>query len=45
MSDLKNYKTYTRIDMNYLCELIRKLDLMPQIQNAITYHVNTTSYF
>ena len=45
MSDLENYKTYTRIDMNYLCELIRSLDSIPQIRNAIAYHVNTTLYF
>jgi lantibiotic dehydratase domain protein len=38
-------KTYTRIDMNYLCEYIRKLELIPDIRKKLTYHLNTTAYF
>lgn len=38
-------KTYTRIDMNYLCEYIRKLELIPDVRKKLMYHLNTTAYF
>lgn len=38
-------KTYTRIDMNYLCEYIRNIELMPDIRVKLKYHLNSTAYF
>jgi hypothetical protein len=38
------YQTYSRIDMEYLCDFIRILEQNYDIRNQITYHVNTTLY-
>lgn len=45
MTNIKDYKTFSRIDMNYLCEYIRILDSLPEIRNSISFHLNTSSYF
>lgn len=45
MSSIKGYKTFSRIDMNYLCEYIRILESLPEIRNSISFHLNTSSYF
>lgn len=45
MASIKEYKTFSRIDMNYLCEYIRILDSLPEIRNSISFHLNTSSYF
>lgn len=38
------YKTYSRIDMDYLCDLIRIMEQNSSIRNKMRYHVNTTLY-
>lgn len=38
------YKTYSRIDMDYLCDLIRIVEQNSSIRNKMRYHVNTTLY-
>lgn len=45
MARVEDYSTFSRIDMNYLCEYIRILDSLPEIRNSVTYHLNTSSYF
>ncbi|MBR5955475.1 MAG: lantibiotic dehydratase family protein [Bacteroidales bacterium] len=45
MSGIDHNKTFSRIDMNYLCEYIRLLEAQPEIRNSIAYHLNTSSYF
>lgn len=44
MGSIDQFKTYSRVDMNYLGELIRILDQMPAIKNKIGFHPNTTLY-
>lgn len=44
VSEEKDYETYLRIDMDYLCALIRILDKEPDLRNKLSYHVNTSLY-
>lgn len=38
-------KTYSRIDMEYLCDIIRTLEEDTAIKQKLRYHVNTTLYY
>lgn len=40
----QHYKTYLRIDMNFLCALIRELDEDPILRGKLKYHLNTSLY-
>lgn len=44
MGSIDRFKTYSRVDMNYLGELIRILDQMPAVKNKLAFHPNTTLY-
>lgn len=44
LSDISDYETYTRIDMNILCELARFLEKDEIVQKKLTYHINSTLY-
>lgn len=38
-------KTYSRIDMEYLCDIIRALENNIEVKQKLKYHVNTTLYY
>lgn len=38
------FERHTRLDMNYLCELAKKLDSIPIIKQRLTYFVNSSIY-
>lgn len=44
LADYSDYETYTRIDMNILCELARLLEKDETVQKKLTYHINSTLY-
>ena len=45
MCDQSEYKTYSRIDMNYLCGFIRELEKQKEVRNKLLYHINTSLYY
>lgn len=44
LSNYLNYKTYTRIDMNILCDYIRKIEKDDKIKKNLYFHLNSTLY-
>lgn len=38
------YRTYSRVDLEYLCDLIRFLEQNENIKDKLRYHINTTLY-
>jgi len=40
----KEFKRYTRLDMNYLCALIQNISQKKEIRSKIKYYPNTTLY-
>lgn len=44
LNELDAYKTYTRIDMDYLCHFIRSLEAEPSMREKLLYHVNSSLY-
>lgn len=44
LCDVGEYKTYTRIDMNLLCNLIRDYESDPMLKQVLLYHVNSSLY-
>lgn len=44
LSDMSKYRTYTRIDMNYLSNLIRSIENDSYARYKLLYHVNSSLY-
>lgn len=44
LCDVSEYETYTRIDMNLLCNLIRDYESDPILKQKLFYHVNSSLY-
>lgn len=42
--DIKKYERCTRLDMQFLCELIKKLETLAEIQEQILYYPNDSIY-
>lgn len=44
LSEFDKYKSFTRLDMNYLCNLITEISGIKHIQNQIKYFPNSSLY-
>lgn len=44
LSNYDDYKTYTRVDMNILCDLVRKIEKDDTIKKNLIFHLNSTLY-
>lgn len=44
MDSIENYKRCTRLDMQYLCALIREIESRPEIRRQLTYYPNDSLY-
>lgn len=45
LSSIDKVKTYSRIDMEYLCEFIRLLEMTQNYRESLVYHINTSLYY
>lgn len=45
ISECQGIKRHTRLDMNFLCELILYLEKIPYIQNKLIYYTNDSLYY
>lgn len=44
LSSIDKFKTYTRVDMNFLGDMIRTLEKSPEIRSRLLYHINSSLY-
>ncbi|MCL2097441.1 MAG: lantibiotic dehydratase family protein [Bacteroidales bacterium] len=44
LSDANNYSRYTRLDMNYLCNLAQDIDKLPEVRTYLNYFPNSSIY-
>lgn len=44
LTGIDEYKTYSRIDMNLLCSLIRNYEKDPTVKQKLLYHTNSSLY-
>lgn len=44
LADIPAYKRYTRLDMDYMCALIRYVESIPEIRNQLIWHPNNSIY-